>query len=84
MHARKVGSRAQTKLYSKKEFELTQEIMDRLAYQANELVMIEEFKDIQKRSRMLQSLMKQKRFSEEETDWLNIVFLQNLSVLLKK
>eukprot|EP00737_Agarophyton_chilense_P000533 gb/GEZJ01000595.1/.p1 GENE.gb/GEZJ01000595.1/~~gb/GEZJ01000595.1/.p1 ORF type:complete len:370 (-),score=37.03 gb/GEZJ01000595.1/:420-1529(-) len=56
-------------------FALAQEIEDHLPYQANELLTVQEFTDIQQKHGNIQLLVKWKGFSESETGWVNLASL---------
>ena len=60
------------KFFRNKDFEVTEEIGNQLAYQANELLVVREFQDICKRSGKVEHLTCWKGLEKTEDDWVSI------------
>ena len=60
------------KFFRNKDFEVTEEIRNQLAYQAIELLVVREFQDIRERSGEVELLTWWKVFEETEDDWVSI------------
>lgn len=71
------------KLFRNKDFEVTQELKYHLAYQKDELLIIDKFDDNRDHNGTIEVQVKWKGFSEEENDWVTKTyqrFLTNLFV----
>lgn len=60
------------KYFRHKDFEVTEESRNQLAYQENELLVVREFQDIRECSREVELLTCWKGFEETENDWVSI------------
>lgn len=59
------------KLFQNKEYEVSEELLDHLTYQAGEVFAIEEFQDIRRRQGSVEIFTKWRGFTDEESEWVS-------------
>ena len=64
------------KFFRNKDFKVTEEVLNHLAYQEGELLVIDEFLDIRSTQGSIELLVKWRGFSEIETDWVSLQSLR--------
>ncbi len=64
------------KFFRNSAFEVTEEVRDHLAYQENELLVIESFDDLRRKNGDIELLVRWKGFGPEEVDWVSISTLK--------
>ena len=58
------------KFFRNKDFEVDEEVLNHIAYQAGELLVIDSFLDIRRNKGTVELLIKWRGFTEDETDWV--------------
>lgn len=58
------------KFFRNQDFDVSEEVLDHLAYQENELLVIEQIEDIRRRGGEIELLVTWKGFGPEESDWV--------------
>ncbi len=73
------------KFFRNSTFEVTEEVRNHLAYQENELLVIESFDNLRRRNGNIELLVRWKGFGHEEVDWVSIATLkEDVPVLLEE
>ena len=58
------------KFFRNKDFEVDEEVLNHIAYQTGELLVIDKFLDIRRNKATVELLIKWRGFTEDETDWI--------------
>lgn len=64
------------KFFRNKDFEVSEDVRNHIAYQENELLVIEDLEDIRKTADEVQLLVKWRGFESEENDWVSLPSLR--------